>query len=305
MDNIALAHKNAKRGKAHYREVKMVDKEPDKYFTQIHKMLKNKTFRNSPYERMIRNDTGKRREIFKLPYFPDRIIHHCIMNVIEPIWKKSLIHDTWSSIKNRGIHKGVRRIKMALEDREGTQYCLKMDVRKFYPSIDNNILKTIIRKKIKDPDALWILDEIIDSANGVPIGNYLSQYFGNLYLSPLDHWVKERLHMKYYYRYCDDIVILLNSKTELHRIRREIEAYMQDELNLQMKDNWQVFPVDARGIDFLGYKFFHGYTLIRKSIVKNFKRKMKIDAPRESIESYNGWFKWGNTHNLITKYQYE
>ena len=302
MENIELAHKNARKGKSHYSEVKMVNNNTDKYFTEIHEMLKNKTFKNSEYKMFIKTDSKKSREILKLPYFPDRIIHHCIMNILEPIWMKILIKDTYSSLKGRGIHKGLKRIKQALEDREGTQYCLKIDVKKFYPSIDHNILKQIIRKKIKDEDILWLLDEIIDSASGVPIGNYLSQYFGNLYLSGLDHWLKEQKGCKYYFRYCDDLVILHHDKNHLSNLRKEISEYLKTELNLELKSNWQVFPTNVRGIDFLGYRFFHDYTLVRKSIVKNFKKKMKKTKSIEAIASYKGWFLWADTYNLKEKY---
>lgn len=298
MENIESAHKNARKGKSHYTEVRMVNSDPDKYFIRIHEMLKNKTFRNSEYKVFVKSDTGKSREVFKLPYFPDRIIHHCIMNILEPIWMKTLIKDTYSSLKGRGIHKGLKRIKKALKDKEGTQYCLKVDVRKFYPSIDHDILKQIMRKKIKDKDLLWLLDEIIDSAAGVPIGNYLSQYFGNIYLSGLDHWLKEQKGCKYYFRYCDDIVILHHNKNHLSKLRKEISEYLKTELNLELKSNWQVFPTNVRGIDFLGYRFFHHYTLVRKSIVKNFKRKIKKIKSTEAIASYNGWFLWADTYNL-------
>ena len=220
IENIKLAHKNAKKGKSHYSEVKINEKNPDKNFNEIHKILKYKTFKNSKYKMFIKIDNGKRREIFKLPYFPDRIIHHSIMNILEPIWMKIFITDTYSSLKNRGIHKGVKRIKNALKDRENTQYCLKMDVKKFYPSVDHNVLKQIIRRKIKDKDLLWLLDEIIDSANGVPIGNYLSQYFGNLYLAGLDHWLKEQKRCKYIFRYCDDICVLHSDKKYLANLRK-------------------------------------------------------------------------------------
>ena len=150
----------------------------------------------------------KRREIYQLPYFPDRITHHAIMNILEPIWVSVFTSDTYSCIKNRGIHAAAKRLKRELKlDPEGTKYCLKIDVRKFYPSIDHEILKQVVRRKIKDKRLLWLLDEIIDSADGVPIGNYLSQYFANLYLAYFDHWIKEE-RIKYYYRYADDIVIL-------------------------------------------------------------------------------------------------
>ncbi len=302
MENLHEAHKRASRGKQHYREVKMINADPEMFLQKIRAMLTEKTFRNSPYIMMIKNEYGKRREILKLPYFPDRIIHHAIMNVVEPIWTAQLIRDTWASIKGRGIHKGVRRIKQSLLDRENTQYCLKMDVRKFYPSVDNEIMKQIIRNKIKDENLLWLIDEIIDSAEGLPIGNYLSQFMSNIYLSGLDHWIKETLGAKYYFRYCDDMVLLGSSKSELHKQRVLIGDYLKDNLNLQLKYDWQVFPVDVRGIDFLGYRFFHDYTLVRKSIVKRFKRKYKQNSTK-SIPAYWGWFKWADSYNLVKKYE--
>lgn len=312
IENIKLAHKNAKRGKNHYKEVKMVDKNPDKFFKQIHCMLKNKTYKTSQYEIIHRKmDSGKEREIYKLPYFPDRIIHHAIMQVIEPIWRKTLIRDTYSSLRDRGIHDGVKRIKKALRDKENTKYCLKMDVKKFYPSVNNEILKQIIRKKIKDNNLLWLLDEIIDSSEGVPIGNYLSQYFGNLYLSELDHKIKEKYGLEYAFRYCDDIVILHKSKERLHLIRKKIEEDLI-KLKLKFKENWQVFPVDIRGLDFLGYRFFHDYILLRNSIKKKFIKKIRTINKKwkslshtkiiNSIMSYCGWLKYANCKNLFNRY---
>jgi len=312
IENIKLAHKNAKKGKSHYAEVKMVEANPNKYLTKIHNMLKDKIFRNSDYEIFTRRCSGKEREIFKLPYFPDRIIHHCIMNILEPIWVKTLIADTYSSLKKRGIHKGVKRLKQALKNRMDTKYCLKMDVCKFYPSIDHNILKQIIRKKIKDKDVLWLLDHIIDSAVGVPIGNYLSQYFGNLYLSGFDHWMKEQKGCKYYFRYCDDIVILHSDKKHLSRLRKDVSEYLETNLNLDLKNNWQVFPIDKRGIDFLGYRFFHNYILLRKTTAIRFKRRIKYIKEKyslltsinilSSIMSYCGWMKHADCHSLQQKY---
>jgi len=308
LDNIREAHKNAKNGKTHYREVKMVDKNPERYFKRIHYMLKNKTFHNSRYKIFNRFDSGKIREIYKLPYFPDRIIHHCIMQVVEPIWINTLIPNTFACIKGRGIHKGVKKIKEALRNEEETEYCLKCDVKKFYPSVDHDVLKIIIRKKIKDPDLLWLLDEIIDSAPGVPIGNYLSQHFGNLYLSEIDHKMKEVAGCKYYFRYCDDIVILHHSKEFLHDLKKQLVVWLS-ELKLTLKENWQVFSVDDRSIDFLGYRFFHRYTLLRKNTVTKFKRKMnnikrhynKMEPISiiSTVMSYYGWLKYGNCLNLI------
>jgi hypothetical protein len=307
MDNIRAAHINGRKGKGHYIEVKMVDSDPDKYLGRIHRMLVNKTFRNSRYKIFIKHGI-KDREIYKLPYFPDRIVQHAIMRVLEPIWERSLIRDTYSAIKGRGIHDGVSRMKTFLRDEYGTRYCLKMDVRHFYPSVDHDVMRMVVRKKIKCPGTLWLLDEIIGSAPGIPIGNYLSQYLGNLYLSGFDWWIKGTERVKYYARYCDDIVILHHDKSYLHELRKKCSEYLGRNLRLKIKDNWQVFPVKSRGIDFLGYRFFGQYTLIRKRIANDFKRKVRYIAYNYSelshqkivnrIMSYYGWLKHGNGYNL-------
>lgn len=138
-----------------------------------------------------------------------------------------------------------------------------LDIRKFYPSIDHEVLKGIIRKKIKDQKLLQLLDEIIDSAEGVPIGNYLSQFFANLYLTYFDHWLKEDKQVKYYFRYADDIVILHKDKEYLRELFEEMKQYL-DTLKLTFKDNYQIFKVEDRGISFVGYVIRHDYTLVRK-----------------------------------------
>lgn len=303
LENIASAHNKAKKGKRHYAEVRMVDRNPQKYFAAIQQMLVEKSFVNSDYTILVKKEGLKQREIWRLPYYPDRIIHHCVVNILEPIWMRTYIRDTYAALPGRGIHDGAARVRMALRDLSGTRYCLKMDVRKFYQSVDHVVLKKLVRHKIKDPDVLWLLDLIINSAPGVPIGNYTSQHFGNLMLTVLDHWLKEKLKVRYYFRYCDDMVLLSDSKDQLHGWRRLIEFFLADILKLELKKNWQVFPVTRRGIDFLGYRFFHGYTLVRKSIVSRFKRKFRRGNQR-SMAAYNGWFVWANTYNLRTKYNW-
>ena len=238
LDNIRLAHKNAGRGKSKYSEVKEINKDPEYYFSKLSILLRDEKFKNSEYIIFNRLCGVKLREIYKLPYYPDRIVHHAIMNVLEPIWRKTLINNTYSSIKGRGIHRAVIKLKHILkEDRVNTKYCLKFDIQKFYPSIDNVILKKIIRRKIKCNKTLNLLDEIINSTDGIPIGNYLSQYFGNLYLSYFDHYCKEVLKCKYYFRYCDDIVILDSNKEFLHDCFSKINYYLNNELKLSIKKN--------------------------------------------------------------------
>lgn len=301
LDNIRLAHRNASRGKSKYSEVKEINKDPEYYFSKLSILLRDEKFKNSEYVIFNRLCGVKLREIYKLPYYPDRIVHHAIMNVLEPIWRKTLINNTYSSIKGRGIHRAVIKLKHILkEDRVNTKYCLKFDVQKFYPSIDNVILKEIIRRKIKCNKTLNLLDEIINSTDGIPIGNYLSQYFGNLYLSYFDHYCKEVLKCKYYFRYCDDIVILDNNKEFLHDCFSKINYYLNNELKLSIKKNWQIFPVNDRGIDFLGYKFYSTHTLLRKSIAKRY-----LISKSKSISSYNGWLLFANCKNLKNKKEYD
>jgi RNA-directed DNA polymerase len=223
---------------------------------------------------------------------------------LEPIFVSNFTVDTYSCIKKRGIHKLLETLKHDLKDIEGTQYCLKLDIKKFYPSIDHDVMKKLLRRKFKDKDLLWLLDEIIDSADGLPIGNYLSQYLANFYLSYFDHWLKEVHGVRYYYRYADDIVILARTKPALHGLLVEIRKYL-GELKLEVKENHQVFPVDARGIDFVGYVFRHSHIRIRKSIKKNFARKLAKNPNHKSKPSYLGWFSHCDakhlTHKLISQ----
>lgn len=318
IDNLKLAHKNAQKGKGWYQEVKMVNSNPDYYLGVLQDMLINKTYKTSEYETFMKNDTGKVRKIYKLPYFPDRICQWAILQVIEPILLKNFIADTYSAIPGRGIHKALERIDKAVQnDVVGTQYCLKLDAKKYYPSINHDILKNKYRRLFKDKDLIWLLDEIIDSTpgdTGIPIGNYISQYSGNFYFSEFDHWIKETKHIKYYFRYMDDIVILGKSKEELHQLRKEIDVYFKIKLKLKIKENWQVFPTFVRGIDFVGYRTFLNYKLLRKTTCKNFKVKMnkikkKIRNGKQmnysewcSIHSYQGWLIHCDSYRLNQKY---
>jgi len=306
-ENLVLAYQKARKGKATTYGVRLFDKHLEKNMNKLHDELVAETYRTSEYSVFTIYDP-KEREIYRLP-FCDRVVHHAIMNIMEPIWTSIFIQHTYSCIKGRGIHAVLMAIKRDLKDVSNTKYCLKMDVRKFYPNIDHEILKSILRKKIKDSRLLNLLDGIIDSAPGVPIGNYLSQFFANLYLAYFDHWMKETKHFKYYYRYADDIVILYDDKTYLHDLLYEITAYLKNELNLQLKGNYQVFPVNSRGIDFVGYKFYHTHILMRKTIKKRLCRKAaKLNKKDIDVKSYKmqiapwiGWASHCNSKHLLKK----
>ncbi len=299
LENLRLADEIARRGKRNSYGVKFHDKNREENILKLHNQLKEKTFKTSKYE-IFKIYEPKEREIYRLPYFPDRIMHHAVMNVMEPIWMEIFTADTYSCIKGRGIHSCGEKLKQALKKNVSkTKYCLKLDIRKFYPTIDHGILKLILARKIKDQNLMWLLGEVIDSAAGVPIGNYLSQYFANLYLAYFDHWIKEEKARKYYYRYADDMVILSDSKEDLHNLFQEIKAYMQDNLNLVIKGNYQVFPVSARSIDFVGYRFYHTHTLLRKKIKKSFAKAVARGHSKKRLASYAGWAKHCNSKHLI------
>lgn len=355
MDNLYRAYQNAKSGKGWYKEVKQIEKRPFYYLAGLQYMLKNHLFKTSDYEIFILNEGKKKRDVYKLPFFPDRIAQWAILQVIEPFLVANMTADTYSAIPGKGIQPIVNDLRgyyktkrvdgkkksvwvpsILLSDEENTRYCYKIDLHHYYQSINHEVLKQKFRKVFKDPELLWLLDEIADSINtateedlielslsgeievdpntGIPIGNYMSQYSGNFYLSSFDHWVKEELHVKHYYRYMDDVVIFSSSKEELHEIHKKVTAYTRDYLHLNIKGNYQIFPTKVRGVDFVGYRFFGEYTLLRKSTAINFKRKMRACRKKMennipptysewcSFNSYKGWLGNCDSYRLSKKY---
>ena len=311
-ENLYQAYIKAKQGKAKTYGVMLFEKDLESNMKAIHDELITGVYKTSEYSIFTIYDP-KERIVYRLP-FRDRIVHHAIMNIIGEIWVSAFISNTYACIKGRGIHGVLKHLKRDLKDIENTQFCLKMDVKKFYPTIDHDILKCIIRKKIKDNRLLDLLDGIIDSAPGVPIGNYLSQFLANLYLAYFDHWIKEDKRVKYYYRYADDMVILAQDKPSLHDLLADINNYLKSELKLNLKGNYQIFPVNDRGIDFVGYVFFHTHILMRKSIKKRFckkvaklnKKELEAKEYRMKVSPWIGWAKHCNSKHLLkTILQYE
>lgn len=304
MDNLRKAEQNARKRKEGQWGIRKFDRKKEENLLKLHQMLVSRTFRTSAYRTFTIYDP-KEREVYCLPYFPDRILHHAVMIPLEGIYNAMFTADTYACIKDKGIHDASNALKYALKDVEGTKYCLKIDVKKFYPSIDHDILKNMHLRKFKDWDFINMIFEIIDSAPGVPIGNYLSQSFANFYLCQFDHWIKETLGVKNYFRYMDDIVIPASDKKYLHWLLAQIREYWKTQLKLTIKENYQVFLVSSRGIDAFGYKHYHGYTLIRPKIKKRFIRMMSHNKNIASIESYRGWFKHGDCKHLQKKYLHE
>lgn len=327
VENLKLADEKARRGKLNTYGVKFHDKNREANIQALHEALLTKTFRTSPYQ-VFTIYEPKERVIFRLPYYPDRIVHHAIMNILEPIWTKTFTANTYSCIKGRGIEGCARQVEKIIKGFEGQPlYCLKIDIKKYYSSISHRVTKRLIRRKLKDKDILWLLDEIIDSVEGLPIGNYLSQYLANLYLCYFMHCVNESLPdlIKEALRmtekpciksteYADDISFFASSKEVLRAAFHLIKDYLENELELTVKGNYQIFPVaenrsdvHGRAVDYVGYKFFRNQKLIRKSIKKNFCRaaarlnRRQVDAKtyKQAIAPWLGWAKHSNSRNLL------
>lgn len=328
VENLRLADEKARRGKTHTYGVKHHDLNREANIQALHEALLTKTFKTSPYD-VFTIFEPKERLIFRLPYYPDRIVHHAVMNVLEPIWSRTFTYNTYSCIKHRGIEGCARQTDNIIKSFEGKPlFCLKIDIRKYYPSISHRVMKRLVRRKIKDADLLWLLDEIIDSADGLPIGNYLSQYLANLYLCYFMHWVneslpelvKEALGLPVKPRiasaeYADDITFYAESKETLHQAFKFIKAYLENELELKIKDNYQIFPVaenrsdrHGRAVDYVGYKFYRRQKLIRKSIKKNFcraaarlnrKKTLDVKAYKQALAPWLGWAQHSNSRHLL------
>lgn len=315
LDNLRLADTKARKGKARQRGVKIFDQDREGNLVRLHDLLADGGFTTSRYTTFIIHEP-KERLIYRLPYYPDRIVHHAIMNIIEPIWTRIFTFNTYSCIKGRGIAACAAQVQRIIKGYEGRPlFCLKIDIRKYYPSIDNEVLKNIVRRKIKDARLLRLIDRIIDSERGLPIGNYLSQYLSNLYLAYFMHYCNETLKI-HCTEYADDIVYFSDSKDELHRVFDAIQRYLDDELHLTIKTNYQIFPIaenrqdrHGRALDYVGFKFYRKQKLIRKSIKQNFcravarlkKQNATPEAIRRKTASWYGWAVHSNSKHLLHK----
>ena len=306
-ENLYLAFCKARKGKSNQRGLIEFEKDVQGNLDKIHTMLANKTFTTSEYKSKIIHEP-KKRKIYILPFFPDRIVQQALLRVIIPIWNNLMMYDSYACREGKGMHEASRKTMRCVES---YQYCLKCDISKFYPSIDHNILLSIIKKKIKCKDTLWLIEDIVRSFPGgknTPIGNYTSQWFGNLYLNELDTYLKQECGIKKLIRYCDDFVMFGNNKDKLHALKNKIKSFILKNLDLSFS-KWTVFPV-TEGVDFLGYRHFPDKILLRKSTAKRvqkrfktlpgklYKKKINLDQYRSTIASTEGWLKWANTYNF-------
>lgn len=313
IENIQQAITNASKGKKERRVVRNIIEHRDEAAEAIRAMLISKEYKPKPYREFTIKDGPSRKErtIYCPAFYPDQIIHWAVMQVLQPVLMKSMYEFSCGSIPGRGMRYGQRHIERWLHrDHKNTKYCLKLDIKKYYPYINNAVLKQKFREKIKDTEALWLIDSIIDShAEGLPIGNYTSQWWANFYLEGLDHYIKENLHIKYYLRYMDDMVLFGRNKKELHKARRLIAEFISP-LGLTLKENWQVFKADARPVDFLGFRFYRNKTTLRRSNALRIRRRVKKAYRKgkvtvqdaRAILSYLGWIKHSNSRWYFAVY---
>lgn len=302
-ENLSRAYDKARKGKAWQRKIRLADKHREENLAKLHEVLKHGEYHTSAYRNKMVYEP-KKRQIWILPFYPDRVVHHAIANVLMPIWTSTFIQDTYSCIEGRGQHRGSKR---CMEFVQKYPYVLQCDVSKFYPSIDHTILNEILRRKIKDERLMNLLNEIIQSAPGCPIGNYLSQPFGNLYLNELDHIIKQKYRIHGYIRYCDDF-LLFGTKEELNRMKPVVKEWIEGRKLRLSKMN--LYPTKC-GVDFLGYRHFPGgKLLVRKRTAKRMRRRVKKilpklktgriskDTARSMLASVNGWLCHAQSHHL-------
>lgn len=312
-DNIRQAIMKASVGKRDRWYVRKVMRHLDETVDTVRQMLLTESYIPSPYKikRVCDGPRHKERFIFKPNFFPDQIIHWALMLQITEVIQRGMYAYTCGSVPGRGTSYAQAYLRKALDkDFRGTKYCLKMDIKKFYPSIDKDVMRGLFRVDIKDVRCLRLIDKIVDSVeSGLPIGNYTSQWFANYFLQGLDHFIKEKLGVKYYVRYVDDLIVLGANKRKLHRARVEIESFLAG-IRLTLKGDWQVFRVDERAIDFLGFRFFRDKTILRKSNALRIRRRMKKIGRKDELNhrdacavvSYWGWVKCSDSRRFYDQY---
>jgi len=295
-ENLYNAYLKARRGKNGVAEVLKFTYNLEEELLKLQHELKNQTYKTGKYRHFIIFEP-KERKISALP-FRDRIVHHAVCSVIEPVFEKKFIYDSYACRKGKGTHAGANRLQKIFRRSGNNYYVLKCDVSKYFPSVNHEILKQIIREKIADKRLLHLLDNIIDSAEkGIPIGNLTSQLFANIYLNKLDEYIKYELRIKHYIRYMDDFVILHESKQYLHEVKEKINLFFASmKLTLHPKKA-NIFPITL-GVDFLGYRIFNSHRLVRKSTVKRFLKNTKTKLRKydssviefdKLMESFNSW----------------
>ncbi len=301
MDNLREAAQRACRPRSYPDEVTSFQEDAEGNLERLRESLVGGFYASSEYRMFTIDERGKQRLVADLPLYPDRIAHWAICLALEGPLNRKLIDQAYGSRPGTGHHKAVRQLSEYISNDSRIRYALFVDIHHFFPSIDKDVLKQKLSAAVKDHEVVRLLDRIIDDypLSGIPIGNRTSPMLANLYLSSMDHAMKEKHHCHYYVRYMDDIVVLGYSKPWLHRIRTVISDILS-EIGLTIKGNWQVFPIDSRGIPYLGYRVFSDHVLLKKDTKVRMKRAAeRISARLEDPEYVM------DTHDLGTYHSYE
>lgn len=299
-------------------------------------------FHNDKHEPILIYDGVRRKQrSIIVPSMREQVIHHMIINTLKPIFMKSMYYHSYGSIPGRGATasrftgkkngKGKRRMtrggKQAIEkfiksNPDDCKYCLQLDIHKFFDSIPHDILSSMFHKIIHDAKFLKVIDTVIEANGedvGIPIGFYTSQWFANFYLTGLDHYIKEQLKAKGYFRYMDDMVIFGSNKRGLHRMKKSIEEYLNTKLGLELNPAWQVFRFHyikkngeeiGRFLDFMGYRFYRNRTTLRRSVMLKATRKARRISKKNpgtaydyrQMLSYKGWISAANVYGMYKKW---
>jgi len=271
---------------------------------ELHSDLINKTYKHGLYHAFKINDP-KPRDIHKATV-RDRIVHHAIYRSLYSYFDKKFIFDSYSCRNKKGTHKALNRFRdlarKVSKNNTKTAWVLKGDIRKFFANIDHQVLKDILCKYIGDENILWLLENIVASfPKGLPLGNVTSQLFINVYMNAFDQFVKRQLKVRFYIRYCDDFVVLHANKSYLENLIPKMSKFLSDELKLSLHPDKVFIKRLSQGIDFLGWVHFCHYRVLRTATKRRMLRKLKENQSKETLASYLGMLKHGNTHKLIKR----
>lgn len=309
-ENFDLAAKKAVRGKKSKKDINRFLAHRSEKLAELREMVASGKFKTSQYK-IIKIYEPKERYIYVLPLYPDHIVHHALINVLGPIWHKMFIRDSYACIPGRGLHDASRRVMQMLRQ---NKYVLQCDIRKFYPNISHRRMMEIVAHKISDKKILELLSEIVWSVGGeknIPIGNLTSQWLGNVYLHELDRFVKQQLRWRPYIRYCDDFCLFGNDTHQLRCAAGKLAAFLYDDLGLTFSKC--VVRPTRLGVDYIGYRHFPGYILLRRRSVRKIRQRIVNLAVHNDLSnralgqlsSARGWIKWAcsyNYANALVKY---
>ncbi len=285
LTNLFDAWNEFKRGKRKKKDVSQFELHLEENLFELHERLRSKTYRHNLYEDFYVCDP-KRRHIHKASV-RDRVMHQVLFRVLYKVFDKHFICDSYSSRDDKGTHRGVSRLNDAIRkvsrNWKKTAWVLKCDVRKFFDSVDHDVLRELIVQKVDDKNVLWLIDIIFSSfekekGKGLPLGNVTSQLFANIYLNELDQFAKHKLKAKHYFRYCDDFVIVHADKIFLENAISKIREFLKDNLQLELHPNKVEIRKVSQGIDFLGYVILPHAIVLRTKTKRRISRKIKEGA---------------------------